>query len=145
MSLFQLSQNCLVLPNVSKLSRFLCSAGRGESISTSFAHFYPCLWFKTSMQTCVRDMTVRFKKDLKQSGCIGIINMALCPASWFTISLSGTYLRGSAGCCMYDAFPAKGCYSLPWGHKEVQRQIKWQQSATAAQFLQHRSNCSLLL
>lgn len=58
---------------------------------------------------------MRFKKGLKQSGCIGIINMALCPASWFTVSLSGTYLRGSAGCCMYDAFSSQGLLFLAMG------------------------------
>lgn len=86
------------------------------------------------------------KKGLKQRGCITVINVALCSAS--CSSLSACW-RGSAGCYVMMRgvmfFPAEGCNSLPWGHKEVQRQIKWQQSATAAQFLQSRNNCSPLL
>lgn len=88
-------------------------------------------------------------KVLKQCGCISKINVALYAAFCSTISLSGTCLRGFAGCCVIMRsvmfFLAEGCNSLPWGHEEVQRQIKWQQSATGAQFLQHRSNCSPLL
>lgn len=94
-------------------------------------------------------LEIYLKKVLKQCGCVGIINMALNTASCFTISLFGSCLRGSAGHCMMMRgvmfFPAEDCNSLPRGHKEVQTQIKWQQSATAAQFLQHRSNCSPLL
>lgn len=125
--------------------------GREESISTTL-HLLTFICVYSLSLVCRAVLKIHewgLKKVLKQCGCIGIINMALYTASCSTISLSGTCLRGSAGCCVMMRgvmfFPAKGCNSLPWGHKEVQRQIKWQQSATAAQFLQHRSNCSPLL
>lgn len=101
------------------------------------------------MQHCIKGTWARFEKGLEAAGCVSVINVALCSASCSPISQSGTWSRGSVGCCVMMRgvmfFPAKGCNSLPWGHKEVQRRTKWQQSATAAQFLQHRSNCSPLL
>lgn len=103
---------------------------REESIST-ILHLAMLVHVCSPSAVCRAVLEIHecgLKKILKQCGCVGIINIALYTASRFTISLPGSCLRGSAGHCMMMRgvmfFPAEGCNSLSWGHKEVQRQIK---------------------